>query len=302
MIDYHIHYHPHGSSGPYELDRLEEYCRVAESRGISQIGISEHVFRFVEFKDVVGDWWNDTDDSDALKEHCERYIAAHATESIGDYLELIERGRQKGLPIVAGVELDYYPGRMQEVKKFLEDLHLDYVLGSVHWIGAWAFDNDEVLDEWQRRDPDDVYSAYFDLLLDLAYEGVADILAHPDLVKKFGHKPVRFDVSAAYERVAEACAGLGIGAEVSSAGFRMPAQEQYPSREFLEVLVQKGVQLTTSSDAHVTELVGYKIDELGVLLQSLGCDVVYGYRQRAPIPFRLDARDLDTDSRKSNGG
>lgn len=290
MIDYHVHIHPHGESGRYELERVRQYCAVAIQRGIDEIGFSEHVFRFVEFRDVVGDWWNDTDDPKTLRDHCERYFFEHATQSIGDYLELIQRGKEAGLPLRAGLELDYYPGRMTEVAEFLAALDLDFVLGSVHWIGAWGFDNEEVAGEWKRRDVDTVYAAYFELLSELAGSGVAQVLAHPDLVKKFGRRPDRFDLAEAYCKIVSSCKEAGVGLEVSSAGWRVPAREQYPARRFLEVALDGGVQLTTSSDAHVPELVGHGIDELCELLRGLGCEAVYGYRRKKPVRIPLDSQ------------
>jgi histidinol-phosphatase (PHP family) len=302
MIDYHIHYHAHGESGAYALERLEEMHRIARARGVFEIGLSEHIFRFVEFRDVVGSWWEDTDDSKHLKAHCERYFAEHATQSIGEYLDLVQRARQAGLPIVAGVELDYYPGRMDDVATFLAGFDLDFVLGSVHWIGAWGFDNEEVEEEWKRRDPDDVYETYFELLLDLARCGTAQILAHPDLVKKFGYRSVKFDLRDAFARVVAACAETGVGLEVSSAGWRMPVQEQYPASGLIESAVDGGVQLTTSSDAHVPELIGYKFDQLYDLVRGFGCDAVYGYRRKKPIRYSLDLAGHPTDRPDSHDG
>ncbi len=288
MLDYHIHYHRHGESGPYRLERVFKICAIAAERGVLQVGLSEHIFRFVEFREVVGDWWNDTDDDPRLKGHCRRYFDEHATQSIGDYLDLAAQARDAGLPVAWGLEVDYYPGRMEAVADFLAGLSLDYVLGSVHWIGAWGFDNEEVLDEWERRDVDAVYRRYYELLIEMAGTGVPTVLAHPDLVKKFGHVPSSFDSSEAFSDLVVLCKSAGIGLEVSSAGWRVPAGEQYPARELLEGAVAAGLRLTTASDAHMPEAVGHRIDDLCRLLGDLGCGSIYGYRHGEAVPVALE--------------
>ncbi len=296
MLDYHIHYHRHGESGPYRLERVRDICSFAAERGLLEVGLSEHIFRFVEFREVVRDWWNHTDDDPRLKDHCRQYFDEHATQSISDYLDLAAQARACGLPVVWGLEVDYYPGRMEAVADFLAGLGLDYVLGSVHWIGAWGFDNEDVLDEWEQRDPDEVYRRYYELLLELAGTGVPTVLAHPDLVKKFGHAPRSFDTSEVFSDLVEVCKSTGIGLEVSSAGWRVPAGEQYPAVQLLERAVAAGLRLTTASDAHVPELVGHRVDDLCRLIGDLGGDRIYGYRHGEAVPVALEGASDRTSS------
>ena len=79
------------------------------------------------------------------------------------YVEVVEAVKAAGLPVVCGLEVDYYEGRMDEVAALLAGYPFDVLLGSVHWLGAWRFD---VLDdplamaEWEVRDIDAVWDAY----------------------------------------------------------------------------------------------------------------------------------------------
>ena len=68
-----------------------------------------------------------------------------------------EEAKDAGLPVVIGMEVDYYPGRMDEVSTLLADYPFDVLLGSVHWLGAWRFDDLDVplqMDEWSIRQVD----------------------------------------------------------------------------------------------------------------------------------------------------
>ncbi len=119
---------------------------------------------------------------------------------------------------------------MDTVAALLAGYPFDVLLGSVHWVGAWRFDDldDPVsMAEWSVRDVDDCWDAYTRALEELAASGTCDVLAHPDLMKVAGHVP---DAPAEWwDRMAEAAASSGMAAELSSSGWRKPAGEQYPA-------------------------------------------------------------------------
>ncbi len=86
--------------------------------------------------------------------------------------------------------------------------------------------------------------------------GLADVLAHPDLVKVFGRRPARETVEACHEEASAAIAEAGVAVEVSTAGLRKPVGELYPDAGFLARCRQRGVGATLASDAHVAHDVG----------------------------------------------
>ena len=164
----------------------------------------------------------------------------------------------------------------------------DVLLGSVHWLGAWRFDDIDVplqMDEWSTREVDACWEDYTLALEELAASGACDVLAHPDLIKVAGHIP---DAPAEWwDRMAEAAAAAGMAAEVSSAGWRKPVGEQYPALPLLERFVARGVPLTTASDAHRQEQVADRADGLRDLLAAVGVDSLQGYRGREPHPVAV---------------
>ena len=88
-----------------------------------------------------------------------------------------------------GVEADYHPGTEKYVEKFLDSYPFDFVIGSVHFIKEWGFDNHLFAEEFNHRPRRQIYEDYFRLLAESAESGLFDTLGHPDLVKKFGHRP-----------------------------------------------------------------------------------------------------------------
>ena len=127
---------------------------------------------------------------------------------------------------------------MDTVAGLLADYPFDVLLGSVHWVGAWRFDDLDdpaSMAEWSAREVDACWDAYTGAMEELAASRSCDVLAHPDLIKVAGHVP---DAPAEWwDRIAEAAAASGMAAEVSSAGWRKPVGEQYPAAGLLDRFV-----------------------------------------------------------------
>jgi len=236
----------------------------------------------------LGGFWADGATPPALQASMAEYWDFHATADLDDYVRCAQRAKDAGLPIVIGLEVDYYPGRMDEVSALLAAYPFDVILGSVHWLGAWRFDDLDVplqMDEWSTREVDTCWEDYTRAMEELAASGTCDVLAHPDLIKVAGHIP---DAPAEWwDRMAEAAAASGMAAEVSSAGWRKPVGEQYPARPLLERFVARGVPLTTASDAHRQAHVADRADQLRDLLDAVGVDSLQGYRKREPHAVAL---------------
>lgn len=169
--------------------------------------------------------------------------------------------RVKGLDVVLGGEADWLPGRADDVaaiRASAADAGVSVLLGSVHFLGDWAFDDPHDLSEWDRRDVDAVWEEYFTSWCEAARSGLFDVMAHPDLVKKFGHRPIG-DPSDLYAEAAAAAREGGVLVEVSTAGLRKPVGELYPGPDLLGAFRAAGVEATVGSDAHATDEVGWGI-------------------------------------------
>jgi histidinol-phosphatase (PHP family) len=250
---------------------------------VTELALTEHLFRFRQADALLGGFWADEDTTPAMRASMAGYWDFHATADLERYMECAQEAQAAGLPVVIGLEVDYYRGRMDEVAGLLGGLPFDVLLGSVHWLGAWRFDDlDDPLQmsEWSARQVDACWEAYTAALEELAASGTCDVLAHPDLIKVAGHRP---DAPAEWwDRIAEAAAASGMAAEVSSAGWRKPVGEQYPALGLLERFLARGVPLTTASDAHRVIHVADHADEVRALLGSVGVDSLQGYRGRRP--------------------
>jgi histidinol-phosphatase (PHP family) len=157
------------------------------------------------------------------------YWDEHAHADLDAYVGCVEAAKRAGLPVVLGLEVDYYRGRMEDVATLLAGYPFDVLLGSVHWIGTWRFDDldDPVsMDQWTARDVDAAWSDYVTAIEELAASGTCDVLAHPDLVKVAGYRPLAPE--ECWDRLVEAAVSSGMAAELSSAGWRKPVDRGLP--------------------------------------------------------------------------
>jgi histidinol-phosphatase (PHP family) len=297
VLDYHLHLWPHSQSEtPLRLEQLAAYCEKAQAAGVEELAVTEHLFRFRQADALLGGFWADDAVPPALQASMAEYWDFHATADLDEYVRCAQAAKDAGLPVVIGLEVDYYPGRMDVVADLVGDYPFDVLLGSVHWLGAWRFDDLDVplqMDEWSTRDIDACWEDYTGALEELAASGACDVLAHPDLIKVAGYVP---DAPAEWwDRMAEAAASSSMAAELSSAGWRKPVHEQYPALPLLQRFVDHGVPLTTASDAHRLEQVADGATAFREILDAVGVATLQGYHGRVPhtvavgeAPARLD--------------
>jgi histidinol-phosphatase (PHP family) len=283
VLDYHLHLWEHGPR-PLDttLEQVAAYCARAAAHGVTEIALTEHFHRFRQVDAVFRGWWDDDPDA-GLREAMARYWDEEQGADLDRYVEIVLAAKAEGLPVVLGLEVDFYRDRMHDVAALLEGYPFDVLLGSVHWIGAWGFDyldDPRVAAEWDNRTIESVWDAYTEALEELADSATCDVLAHPDLCKITGRMPAVPDEW--YDRMAEAAARSGMAAEISSAGWRKPVGEAYPAPPLLTRFRKAGVPVTTATDAHALDRVAERRDDVRTLLTDAGYDALQAYAARTP--------------------
>ncbi|HUS17171.1 MAG TPA: histidinol-phosphatase HisJ family protein [Chloroflexia bacterium] len=259
LHDYHMHSYlcGHGVGVP------AEYAAHAANLGLDEIGFSEHVPMY---------WLPGRDPDPEL---------AMTADELPLYFELVEAARRAvpDMPIHLGLEADYIPGHEATLAGILAAHPWDYVYGSVHFLGTWGMDDARYVEEFERRDIDAVYEEYFGLVEAAARSGMFDIMAHLDLVKKFGHRATG-DLRGLYAQVARTMAASEVCVEVNSAGLRKPVGEIYPHIDLLRALYVAGVPVTLGSDAHQPDHVGADFATSLRLLREVGYQRVVRFANR----------------------
>lgn len=229
-------YHSHTPLCLHATGEPEEFVDAAVRAGLTEFGISDHAPQVPEPFD---DW-------------------RMAVADLPRYFDWIERARAhaaKKIPVRAGLECDWLAGGEKWIADLASRHDWDYLIGSVHYLGDWDFDNPRWLGRWAESDVEAVWSHYWKTYAAMADSGHFDILGHPDLVKKFSHVPPG-DLDRFYEPAIDAIAAAGSVIELNTAGWHKPCAEAYPAARFLELANSAGIGLVISSDAHAPAEVG----------------------------------------------
>ena len=247
--------HTHTALCKHASGTPEEYLAAARNAGLAYWGVSDH------FPAPAG------------------YDAEFrmAPDDLPRYFDILDSLREaadgSSLTVLAAAEFDYVPGRMDEVFAALNPLRpkFDYLIGSVHYVGEFAFDDPDKLAEWPRFGVDAVWDGYLTGLKDFVELGGFNVMAHSDLPKKFGFRPSNYENVVRRMTDIYACAAAkGIRLELNTAGLRVAADEIYPAPELLHAAFRAGMKITLGSDAHKPEHVAYGFDRAAELARSVG--------------------------------
>ncbi len=230
-VDYHIHTARCG----HARGDMRDYVKRARELSLTEIGFADHLPLLTGHDPTL-------------------------TMSIGElpaYIEAVESLKREfpDIAIKTGIEADYLPGMEEETGRLLGSYDFDYVIGSIHFIDGWGFDDSRYIEGYKQRDIYEVYATYFKLVADAAATGLFDIIGHLDLIKKYNFKPEK-DITPLIAGAVSAIQKAGAAIEINTAGLRKPVGEIYPGDAVLALCFKEGVPVTLGSDAHSPEEVG----------------------------------------------
>jgi len=190
---------------------------------------------------------------------------------------LLAREKYKNhIDIRLGYEVDWLPGHLDER---VLNAKVDYLIGSVHFINKWSFDNPEFISGWEERDIDEIWRAYFEAMTEMVQSGLFDIVGHLDLIKVFKHLPTQ-DIHLLAQETLHAIKTTEMVLEINAAGLRKPVAELYPSPTLLKEAYALDIPITFGSDAHAPSQVGQGLEKAYQLARSIGYTHAVTFRNR----------------------
>ncbi|MGE5250873.1 MAG: histidinol-phosphatase HisJ family protein [Bacteroidota bacterium] len=260
LIDYHMHT---GVTVDAKMTETQA-CERAVSMGIHEIAFTNHI----------------------MLNHSKYHISPEACLVHWERIRACQE-QYPGLGIRLGIEMDYYPGREEEIAATLRSYEellgrpLDIVLGSIHELNGIFFSHpDDAPALFRDRELASVYCEYFAVAAQAVRSRLYDVMAHPDLIKKYTHvltSPLPFaEYQSAVEPYIDALLEDEVGLELNTKGLKINVKEAYPSTQLLELYLLKArisgrePIITLGSDAHTVEEVGGCLQEGAAILRGLG--------------------------------
>ncbi|MEI6726556.1 MAG: histidinol-phosphatase [Actinomycetes bacterium] len=258
--DYHVHTTYSDGSGS-----VEECVARAAALGLPEIGIADHL---------------------SGVEHTEWDAASMPFERLEDYVEEVHAvaARHDDITVLLGVEADYVTEHEAELAELLSAYPFDYVVGGVHVLDGFDFDDPAKRHDARWSDHDALFRANYRAVRRAAEFGRFAFIAHLDYVGLWGHKPgpgVDIEIDAALD----AMAASGAAIELNTDRISDPAGVMYPSVDILRRARARRIPLVISSDAHDAEHVGRLWDEGMEQAQEAGYREALRISDRTLVPL-----------------
>ena len=268
-------YHIHTTLCKHAVGGMEEYVERAIELGLREIGFADHMPVMPEPQFCM-DW-------DDLPVYIDRVHAIQDRYS----------GR---IDIRLGCEMDIAPGREDEIRSIIERYDFDYVIGSVHYLDGWPFDQEKHKGVFEKGDLGHIYDLFFETVIRAARTGLYDIAGHIDNIKRMGYV-LSGDLTPYYTRTAAVLKEMNVAFELNTSGYDSAAAEAYPSPAFLRVLCEAGVPVTLGSDSHSPDQVGRHFSRAFSVLHDAGYDSVTFYKGRGRIMRDIPEKGTDGNTR-----
>lgn len=254
--------HNHTTLCNHASGEMEEYVQQAIKNGTKYFGFSDHAPMDFDPK--------------------YRMMFSQMREYEQNVKELKEKYKDD-INILLAYEVDFLEGHMDS--KVL-NAEVDYLIGSVHFIDKWGFDNPEFIGNYKHKDIDKIWQEYFDKIEFLAKSRLFDIVGHLDLIKVFNFLPKK-DIRIIAKDALKAIKKADMVIELNMAGLRKPTGEIYPSATLMQSISELDIPITFSSDAHEPNQVGLYKEQVISLAREFGYEkcAVFKNRDRELIKF-----------------
>lgn len=265
MFDLHMH----SRNSVDSKQTLDEICKQAIQIGLEGIAVCDHVdLWFVESLNTEQAIRNCISDVNQAKE---RYGAS--------------------LDILQGIEMAEYLYDPIAAERILSLCNFDIILGSVHSVYM-----DEIADSYSRIDFSTMpmekihrfLKKYFYHISEMIEKTDFDVLTHLTcplryINGKYGrnadimlHKNEIFSI---FDQIIQ----KKIALEINTSGLESNFGEYMPALPLIEIYKKMGGQrITLASDAHIPQHIGKGFQKTTALLQDIGFEGYYIFRQRTP--------------------
>lgn len=261
-------FHIHTSLCHHAVGTMEQYVTAALEQGLERICFTDHV--------PLPDGFDPT----------HRMLLSE----LPGYYDEVARLRefyQDRLEINLGLECEFMPGLEPWLEKVVEQSQLDYLLGSVHYLGPFGAQEPVFVMRPGNVSLEELEPPYWQQMEGLVASGLFDAVAHLDIFKQSGWQPGQRELPQ-ITRVLDLMAKKNMALELNSSGWDKPAvKTAYPDLSLLELAKQRDIDVIYGSDAHAPEQVGRYRQRMTSRLLECGFSRHVVFNKRKCIPLLI---------------
>lgn len=210
-----------------------------------------------------------------------------------NYIDNIARLKEKYSNIIdinIGVEQGLMPSVAKKVNEYDKSSVLDFIIGSSHLI----YGEDPYYEEfWQNISAKDGITRYYQGIIDsIKVCNNFDVYGHLDYIIRYAPgKDTAYNWMDYYDYIDTILRMLienGKGIEINTAGLKYGLKNPNPCPDIIKRYHELGGEIiTTGSDAHDTDHVGYRFDIIEDILTGCGFKYYTVFKKRKPEFIRL---------------
>ncbi|WP_373897324.1 histidinol-phosphatase HisJ family protein [Haloimpatiens sp. FM7315] len=256
LCDYHIH-----SNHSFDSEEtIENICKKAISKNLSEICITDH-FSILN------------------------YDPSYKYFDFNKYKNEIDKVKEKyNFPIKRGLEIGEGHLKTKELEKIIESFNLDFIIGSIHNISELT-----IRKSLKKYGEENTYKKYFKELKKLAENADYDVLGHLDLVQRYAFQEFNHlynvkDYKNQIEEILSIVIKREKGIEVNTSSLYKNYKNTFPKTSIIKMYHDMGGKvITIGSDAHNSNRVGEGVKEVMEVLNTLGFKKLARFKKRTLI-------------------
>jgi histidinol-phosphatase (PHP family) len=241
-----------------------QMVQVAQEKGIRVLGLSEHDFQMQEARPTM-----------------EHMPLEGPLLTFAAYIESVRAaGQQAHFDVRLGMEVDFIPGKNEDIQASIQGHDWDFLIGSVHEIDGLLLES-----KWNisRETGQALWLRYFGLLGEVVSSGYFSLVSHPVRMRVGNpHLPPNFDEEL--ERLATEATRCDVALELN--GYDVLT---YPSlvRKLAKACALQRTPVSIGSDAHRPGEVAQAHDPTKEIMREAGLSRIRTWKQRVPEEYSI---------------
>ncbi len=239
-----------------------QVAQSAGMRGMRVLGLSEHVFQMREARAPL-----------------EHMALEGPLLTIPQYITAIRAAAEEApLDVRLGLEVDFVPGKNEQIQAPLQNYDWDFLIGSIHEVDGQQFEQNI---ERSREEGEALWSRYYQLLGAAVRSGFFSLVSHPVRMRITNpYLPSTLDQEL--EQLAAEATRQNVALEIN--GYDVL---RYPDvvRQLARACALHNTPISVGSDAHNPRQVAQAHMQTEVILREAGITRVRIWNKRVPEEY-----------------